>query len=329
MRRRHSTWQTLQNSSHFGPTARRWTRTYHLGGIEEFPSVSEIGEDAEEMEEGLEELEEYKPENIWVKRFKQGMEYFEEYIWLPFETLTTLIRRLTIPLVDEETWDKNFAFLCPPFAILMIGLTIFHVSIMNVWLLIIVALGGSAGSAFVAFTSEPDLPPQGILLAPYLVLAFVMSVIWIMNIANEVLALLETLGNLFGISDSVLGVSVLAWGNSIGDLVSNTAIARDGFPTMAFAGCFAGPMFNLLVGIGASLTIATIKRGPVHVGKPSPLVFLGFGYLYMSLFINFSFAAKNGFSYSKKLCYGLLLLYASFTIASIFLVLQTDQKDEA
>lgn len=115
---------------------------------------------------------------------------------------------------------------------------------------------------------------------------------------------------------------MLAWGNSIGDLVSNTSIARDGFPTMAFAGCFAGPMFNLLVGIGLALTIAVLSNGPVTLGKPSPLVYLGFGYLFVSLALNLGMAALDDFHYRKRLCYALLVLYTSFAVLSIVVVLK-------
>lgn len=113
---------------------------------------------------------------------------------------------------------------------------------------------------------------------------------------------------------------MLAWGNSIGDLVSNTSIARDGFPTMAFAGCFAGPMFNLLVGIGLSLTIAIVSRGPISMGPPSPLIYLGFGYLVASLALNLIACSYDKFRYRAALCYSLLLLYASFAVISIVVV---------
>lgn len=119
----------------------------------------------------------------------------------------------------------------------------------------------------------------------------------------------------------IIDAQVLAWGNSIGDLVSNTAIARDGFPTMAFAGCFAGPMFNLLFGIGLAVTIGVLANGPIATGKPSPLVILGFAYLLSSLVLNLLVASYDGFVYRKRLCYCLLALYMSFAILSVVVVM--------
>ncbi|RLN80575.1 hypothetical protein BBJ28_00000172 [Nothophytophthora sp. Chile5] len=389
-RRRKTAWESLETSAHFGPTARRWTRGYHtLSDIEEFPTTNEAGEEAQEEEEGREDAEAQRKETeaeaeaaetaqlVWeanmaastlervkiqVKRcirwvtsaLRSAYWAFERFVWNPFEVFTVFVRRLTIPLVDEDTWDKNLAVVCPPFAMFVVGVSVFSFSVKDPVFLGTVALVGGILSAIIEFTASPQSPPEGWQLAPFICLAFVMSVIWIMNIANEVLAVLETLGGLFNISSSVLGVSVsehdvlqvvrkpqlstdvlrywlvhwqvLAWGNSIGDLVSNMAIARDGFPTMAFAGCFAGPMFNLLVGIGLSLTIHIVSHGPLSMGEPSPLVYLGFGYLLSSLVVNLGMASYDGFRYRTKLCYTLLTLYASFAVISVAVVLSYPQE---
>ena len=59
------------------------------------------------------------------------------------------------------------------------------------------------------------------------------------------------LGILARIDHTVLGLTVLAWGNSIGDLSTNLAMAKRGLSNMAITACYAGPMFNLLVAVGA------------------------------------------------------------------------------
>lgn len=73
----------------------------------------------------------------------------------------------------------------------------------------------------------------------------------------------------------------MAWGNNVPDLMNNTSLARDGFPSMAVAACFAGPLFALLVGMGAALGLgAATHRGvlPVPIDA-SLLVMLVFGAL--------------------------------------------------
>ncbi|KAB2630144.1 cation/calcium exchanger 5-like [Pyrus ussuriensis x Pyrus communis] len=91
------------------------------------------------------------------------------------------------------------------------------------------------------------------------------------------LAALETLLEL---PPALLGLTVLAWGNSVGDLVADVAVAKAGHPAMAMAGCFAGPMFNMLVGLGTALVIQTYDVYPeayelqFHVGIVIAFVFL-------------------------------------------------------
>jgi sodium/potassium/calcium exchanger 6 len=60
-------------------------------------------------------------------------------------------------------------------------------------------------------------------------------------------------GVIFGLEPALLGATVLAWGNSVPDLINNMAMAKDGFPSMAVAACFASPLFTLLVGMGGAL----------------------------------------------------------------------------
>ena len=49
-----------------------------------------------------------------------------------------------------------------------------------------------------------------------------------MERASHLLA--QLYGVIFGLSDAILGLTILAWGNSIGDLVPDVSIARAGFP---------------------------------------------------------------------------------------------------
>ncbi|SAM85724.1 uncharacterized protein UBRO_07033 [Ustilago bromivora] len=85
-------------------------------------------------------------------------------------------------------------------------------------------------------------------------MGFIVSVMWIMTIVDEVVSILQTVGIIVDLSDAILGLTVFAVGNSLGDLVANVTIARLGHPVMAISACFAGPMLNLLLGIGISGT---------------------------------------------------------------------------
>ena len=80
-----------------------------------------------------------------------------------------------------------------------------------------------------------------------------MSSVWIWITANTLIDLLKLYGILTGAPPALLGLTVLAWGNSIGDLIANTSIAKKGYAEMAITGCYAAPLFNLLLGLGLSM----------------------------------------------------------------------------
>ncbi|ETE62977.1 Sodium/potassium/calcium exchanger 6, partial [Ophiophagus hannah] len=78
-------------------------------------------------------------------------------------------------------------------------------------------------------------------------LGFFVSAMWINATATEVVNILQTLGITFHLSNTVLGLTLLAWGNSIGDMFSDLTMARQGYPRMAFSACFGGIIFSILL----------------------------------------------------------------------------------
>ena len=118
-------------------------------------------------------------------------------------------------------------------------------------------------------TSTPVKPPKWRLVLCFL--GFVVSIAWISTIANEVVGVLKTLGVILNISDAILGLTIFAVGNSLGDLVANVTVARLGLPNMALSACFGGPMLNILLGVGLSGSYITVKhaqnKAKKHPGK--------------------------------------------------------------
>ncbi|CAG2176767.1 unnamed protein product, partial [Oppiella nova] len=58
------------------------------------------------------------------------------------------------------------------------------------------------------------------------------------------------------LSDAILGLTILAWGNSLGDL----SMARHGYPGIGISACFGGPLLNLLMGLGLPYTILLVDE---------------------------------------------------------------------
>ncbi len=106
-------------------------------------------------------------------------------------------------------------------------------------------------SLFIRFKTKSNQAPQKALLLLQF-FSFAMSVFWIWSTAQILIDLLKILGLMTGLPPNLLALTVLAWGNSIGDFMANTSIAKKGFAEMALTGCFAAPLFNNVLGLGLS-----------------------------------------------------------------------------
>mmetsp|Transcript_53794 Transcript_53794/g.73738 ORF Transcript_53794/g.73738 Transcript_53794/m.73738 type:complete len:182 (+) Transcript_53794:139-684(+) len=80
--------------------------------------------------------------------------------------------------------------------------------------------------------------------------SFVMAMVWVYFTTNIIVDLLQLFGILTGFSTTLLGLTILSWGNSVGDAIASAAISKKGFGEMALTGCIAGPIFNLMLGLG-------------------------------------------------------------------------------
>jgi len=149
--------------------------------------------------------------------------------------------------------------------------------------------------------------------------SFVMSIVWIYVIANELVELLATIGHIVGLSTSILGLTVLAWGNSIGDLFADVIIAKNGNGVMAAAGCWGGPVFNILIGLGLGLIQTTISDYPnpfaFQDSATAPIAFyflmgiIVFNVLILSLVTKWYYRRAHGIF--------LIVIYAVFLILSV------------
>jgi sodium/potassium/calcium exchanger 6 len=124
--------------------------------------------------------------------------------------------------------------------------------------------------AIILATTTPNRPPRWRQLLCFV--GFVVAIAWISTIANEVVGVLRTLGVIVNMSDAILGLTIFAVGNSLGDLVADITVARLGFPVMALSACFGGPMLNILLGIGLSGSYMILTKGEhrhdKHPGEP-------------------------------------------------------------
>ncbi|XP_044946897.1 cation/calcium exchanger 1-like [Hordeum vulgare subsp. vulgare] len=173
-------------------------------------------------------------------------------------------RRLTIPDIAGHRWSRPCAIASALFSPLLLAAVTSPTRPTTV--LLAGALTGTLLAIAAAATTDAAAPPHGrYARLPWLTGGFLMSILWSYLLARELVALLVSTGVIIGVPASVLGVTVLAWGNSLGDMVADVAMATQGGAAgaqTAVAGCYAGPAFNTVVGLGLSMALAAGARYP-------------------------------------------------------------------
>lgn len=190
-------------------------------------------------------------------------------------------------------------------------------------------LGSLVTFAVLIMTTTNRKPPKYRFLLCFL--GFVVSIAWISTIANEVVGVLKAFGVILGISDAILGLTIFAVGNSLGDLVADVTVARLGYPVMALSACFGGPMLNILLGIGVSGLYMTITEAnhkhDKHPGKKikykpyeievSGTLMVSAVTLLVTLVGLLIAVPMNKWVMSKKIGWGLIILWSISTVVNL------------
>eukprot|EP00769_Ergobibamus_cyprinoides_P003611 gnl/Ergobibamus_cyprinoides/500.p1 GENE.gnl/Ergobibamus_cyprinoides/500~~gnl/Ergobibamus_cyprinoides/500.p1 ORF type:complete len:422 (+),score=167.51 gnl/Ergobibamus_cyprinoides/500:83-1267(+) len=196
---------------------------------------------------------------------KSGIEKVIYVLESPF----TLARNLTILPISNDMFSPFFAcvgcVLTPLWFIYGAGLFT-----PGAWPLIMAGAVIGLVAALLLYKatlrhSFPHGPMPPALLLVLGVLGFASCIVWLAVIASEVVSLLRSLGVICRMSETLIGLTLLSWANSIGDLVADIAVARNGHPEMATAAIFAAPLQNMLIGLGIPFIAICLETGPWEV----------------------------------------------------------------
>jgi len=236
----------------------------------------------------------------------------------------SLLLHFTVPLVDfdkpEHNWNKllnSFQLLSGPMALALLTQVGFIKigGVFPIWALVLI-VGGILCISMLILT---DFNTKPRFHSGFAFLGFAVSVVWIYCIANEIVNLLTTFGIIFDISNTILGLTFLAWGNSLSDYVANVVSARQGYPNMGISACYGGPLLNFLMGLGLPFSYITLQKGvPYKINKTLLQNVLAY-FLFGSLAVTLVFIPLNRFFYNRKFGVALITYYTAFLVVAILI----------
>lgn len=186
------------------------------------------------------------------------------------------MRDYTCPMAEQEAWSRTRATILPvtmPFAFfLLTGKFDFFsdhpddVAKNKLYgLITTIALVPGVIMAILIRTRTKKTRGPKLLISVYAILSFVMSIAWISFTSDAIIDLLRLFGFITSLPRPLLALTILAWGNCLGDMSADLAMTKKGFGEMAITGTMAGPIFNILMGQGLAMTIKLINSGdPLH-----------------------------------------------------------------
>ncbi|KAG0262502.1 hypothetical protein DFQ27_002298 [Actinomortierella ambigua] len=190
---------------------------------------------------------------------------------------------------------------------------------------ILLGLGlGMILSSVVFFFSTEEEPPR--FYGTLSFAGFVVAITWIYLVANEVVGILQAFGMIFRVSDAILGLTIFAMGNSLGDLVANITVARMGFPRMAFSACFGGPLLNMLLGVGISGTYMTAKTGQPIPIEVSPTLLVSLVGVLVTLVAAIVIVPYNNYIMGRRWGWFLLCVYFLCTVINVLVEVKTTTR---
>lgn len=150
----------------------------------------------------------------------------------------------------------------------------------------------------------------------YLV-SFFLSMIWISFFSYVMVWMITIIGYTLGIPDTVMGLTFVAAGVSIPDILTSLAVAREGYGDMATSNAIGSNVFDILVCLGIPWFLQTAIVEPGSVVR---VLSKGLTYSTLSLISTIVFLLTathlNGWKLDRKFGFALLGWYFFFMIVA-------------
>ncbi|XP_076588415.1 sodium/potassium/calcium exchanger 1-like isoform X1 [Chaetodon auriga] len=153
----------------------------------------------------------------------------------------------------------------------------------------------------------------------FFVVTFLGSILWIAVFSYLMVWWAHQVGETIGISEEIMGLTILAAGTSIPDLITSVIVARKGLGDMAVSSSVGSNIFDITVGLPVPWLLYSTIHGLAPVAVSSNGLFCAIVLLFiMLLFVIISIASCK-WKMNKVLGSTMFLLYFIFLVLSVML----------
>uniref|UniRef100_A0A672YCB9 Sodium/potassium/calcium exchanger 1 n=1 Tax=Sphaeramia orbicularis TaxID=375764 RepID=A0A672YCB9_9TELE len=153
----------------------------------------------------------------------------------------------------------------------------------------------------------------------FFVLTFLGSIVWIAVFSYLMVWWAHQVGETIGISEEIMGLTILAAGTSIPDLITSVIVARKGLGDMAVSSSVGSNIFDITVGLPVPWLMFSAIHGMAPVAVSSNGLFCAIVLLFLMLLFVIISIALCKWKMNKILGFTMFLLYFIFLVLSVML----------
>jgi Ca2+/Na+ antiporter len=171
----------------------------------------------------------------------------------------------------------------------------------------------------VRFKSVQELKMCGCALGEYIfIFSFFMSIVWISAFSWLMVWWATRVGETWNIDPALMGLTILAAGTSVPDLLTSVIVARQGHGDMAVSSSIGSNLFDVTIGLPLPWILYIIYSGsPKAVSSEG--IFCSIGLLLTMLVVLVGTIIACGWKMNRIMGAAMLLLYVIFVIISLLL----------
>ncbi|CAM5087587.1 unnamed protein product [Natator depressus] len=150
-------------------------------------------------------------------------------------------------------------------------------------------------------------------------ITFLGAIVWIAAFSYLMVWWAHQVGETIGISEEIMGLTILAAGTSIPDLITSVIVARKGLGDMAVSSSVGSNIFDITVGLPVPWFLYSVFNGLSSVAVSSNGLFCAIVLLFLMLLFVITSIALSKWKMNKLLGLTMFALYFVFLIISVML----------